>query len=133
MPTPAALMYERHTPMLVKVATLAAAGRPGSLPYLKLVVTLADVECALAALTRWERFATTFVKSLNATEHERLIQRCADMARKRGAVPRKVVARDIHIPKRQLDDIEAALIDRGTITAKGEDGIKVWRWAGGNG
>ena len=124
----AGTMYERLTPMLIKVAMLSAIGQPKMLKKRNLTVTLADVQSALIVVGRWERFAATFVENLSGSELERRAKSCLALVRKAGSIARWKVSRNTKSPKKMMDDIEATLKDRKQIKVSTGEGGVVWSW-----
>jgi hypothetical protein len=121
----AGLMFERHVAMLIKVTMHSAIGR-SDLQSQEIVATAADVAAAEIVLTRWATFATTFVGQLGESEHEGHIKRASALLEKYGSRDRRDLSRSLKFSKRQLDDIEATMKDRGLIRVEGS----TWWWQG---
>ena len=116
-------MFERHVGMLVKVALLSAIGACIRLPDV-LSVTAADVHAAEIVLERWATFAATFVNHLGESEHEGHIKRASALVEKYGKRSRRDLSQSLKLSKRQLDDLEATMKDRGLIQVEGT----TWVW-----
>jgi hypothetical protein len=127
-------LFARLPHMAVKVAMLAAVGRPAirnaalGLP-MRLRVTDEDVAVALAVVGRWRAFAERFVARIGRSAFERQLDAAARLVKKRGKVPRSVVAQNVHVQKRTLDDIQATLVDRAKIAVVTGPPV-VWVWLG---
>jgi hypothetical protein len=124
-------MLQRMNALTIKLAMLAAIGRPGAVESKELHVTPEDASWAVAVARRWVAYAVAFGKQVGETEFERLIDRAMRIVRKKKRVPRRVVAQNVHTAKRTMDDIEATLVDRGEIwvdrvEAKGKPTMVIW-------
>lgn len=109
-------MLQRLTPMAVKIGILAAAGRTDALGGDELTVTVEDATAAAQVAAVWRFDAVRFAERVGQNEFEKHVQRCLRFVQERGPVPRRAVARAMHLPKRLLDEVEATLLDRGLIT-----------------
>ena len=124
-------MLQRLNAMTVKLAMLAAAGRPEADSRDDLAITPADATAAVAIATRWRQYAEAFGERVGETALEQLIGRALKVVQAKRTVPRRVVAQLVHCTKKTLDDIEATLEDRGeiiveTVKAKSGPGTTVW-------
>jgi putative DNA primase/helicase len=108
-------MLQRLNALTVKLAMLAAAGRPDATDHDALIVTPNDAVAAVAVARRWRDYAIAFAERVGETEIERLLQRALQVVRVKGRVPRRVIAQLLHCTKRTMDEIEATLVDRGHI------------------
>lgn len=109
-------MLQRLTPMVVKVAMLAAAGAPDGTAHANLIVTPAHAAAAVIVGQRWKGYALNFAARVGETDFERTLERCLKVVRSRqGKVFRRVIAKVAHVDKRTLDLVEATLVDRGLI------------------
>ncbi len=108
-------MLQRLNALTIKLAMLAAVGRPGATESDALKVNPEDAQWAVAVARRWLTYAVTFGKQVGETEIERLIDRALRIVRRKKRVHRRVVAQNVHTTKRIMDDIEATLVDRGEI------------------
>ncbi len=124
-------MLQRLNAMAVKLAMLAAAGRPGGIVADDLIVTPGDAETALVVATRWRDYATAFGERVGETALEQLIGRALKVLQSSKRMPRRAVARAVHCSKKTMDEIESTLEDRGEITVEQADNKtgpagKVW-------
>jgi len=109
-------MLQRLNAITIKLAMLAAAGRPGATEREALEVGPEDAQWAVTVSRRWLAYAVAFGKQVGETEIERLIDRAMRVVRKKGRmVARKVIAQNVHCTKKTLDEIESTLVDRGEI------------------
>lgn len=111
-------MLQRLNAMTVKLAMLAAVGRPTAVDGDDLVIRPADAEAAVAIATRWRDYATTFGEKVGETALEQLITRALDVMRVKRRAPRRAVAQLVHCSKKVMDDIEGTLEDRGEIVVE---------------
>ena len=128
-------MVARLTPMAVKVALLAAAGRREILDGHTPPVTADDATAALGVLARWQADARAFAQQIG---HSRFFlsatsSAAAASSRRAGKVPRRVVAQIVHLDKKALDLVEATLVDRGCLTVHvdavpGCPARTTWEW-----
>ncbi len=135
LPETAKLMFQRLTPMAIKVAMLSAAGDPETLEGDVLRVTVSDAKQGIKVLRRWYGFAEAFAQRIGETAFERHVTRCSEIAQKAGGkgVGRRIIARATKLSKRLLDDVQATLVDRDLIIVmehKPETGrpATYWRW-----
>jgi hypothetical protein len=124
-------MLQRLNAMTVKLALLAAAGRPGAVDQDHLLVTPDDAKIAVQVATRWRDYAITFGERVGETALEQLIERALRVVQSKRRCARRDVAQLVHCTKKTLDDIEATLLDRGAIeveTVEGKSGpaARVW-------
>jgi hypothetical protein len=112
-------MLQRLNAMAVKLALLAAAGRPEAVNRDALLVTPHDAHAAVQIAERWRGYAEAFGARVGETAMETLIARALHVIRlKHGRCPRREVAQLVHCTKKTLDEIEATLLDRGAIDVK---------------
>ena len=109
-------MLQRLSAMTVKLAMLAAAGRPGATLEEALIVSPADAQAAVRVATRWRDYAVAFGERVGENHLEQLIGRALRVVQSKRRCPRREVAQLVHTNKKTLDEIEATLIDRGAIT-----------------
>jgi hypothetical protein len=109
-------LLQRLPPMAIKVSMLAAAGRVDAINYGYLPVTVNDAIAAVSVVSRWRDGAMRFAARVGENEFEREVQRCARLVKQRGTIPRRFVARNAHLSRRQLDEVKDTLVDRGLIT-----------------
>jgi hypothetical protein len=131
-PDRAAAMLQRLGAMTIKLAMLAAIGRPEAPDHDALVVSPQDAEIAVTVATRWKRYALAVADRVGENELERTIERCLSCARKRGPrVNRREVARAVHLAKDVLDKVQATLEDRGhiAVTVAKQSGPDSTTWA----
>jgi hypothetical protein len=126
-------MLQRLVPMALKVAMLAAAGRPETPALDDLEVRPADVDSALTVVQRWEGYALAFADRVGESRFERDLRRCTRVIEREGTVLRRVIARTVHLDKKLLDLVEATLADRGVIKvhvepAKSGPPTTSWEW-----
>jgi hypothetical protein len=129
-------MLQRLVPMALKLAMLAAAGRPTTAAFDQLEhleVDLDDVAAALAVIRRWESYALAFADRIGESRFERDLRRCVRVVEARGLVLRRVIARTVHLDKKMLDLVEATLADRGMVKVHVEPGksgpaTTSWEW-----
>ena len=117
-------MLQRLNAMTVKLAMLAAAGRPGAVDHDDLVVTPEDATAAVRIAERWRDYAITFGEKVGETAMEQLIARALTVVRAKKQCPRRVVAQLVHCTKKVMDDIESTLEDRGAIVVSAIEGEK---------
>ena len=122
-----ALMFQRLGHMVTKVAMLAALGSAPmqaglGLPFAQqprtLPVTVTDVGYAVQVVTRWQGYAASFVAQITESTFERQLQGALRLLMRRQQVTRSVVAQNVRVEKRALDQIEATLLDREQITVE---------------
>jgi hypothetical protein len=126
-------MLQRLNAMTVKLAMLAAAGRPDTGNHDALAITPADATSAVAIASRWRDYAVAFGERVGETALEQLISRALTVMQAKKQVPRRVVAKLVHCSKRTMDDIESTLEDRGEITVEhagrtSGPATRVWTW-----
>lgn len=127
-------MLQRLVPMALKVAMLAAAGRPGVPGSGALTVTPADARTALQVIERWEGYAMAFAERIGESRFERDLRRCVRVVEGRGRVLRRNIAKTVHLDKKTLDLVEATLVDRGVIKTHAEPAASgpstiIWEWS----
>jgi hypothetical protein len=111
-------MLQRLNAMTVKLAMLAAVGRPDAPDRDDLVIHPQDADAAVTIATRWRDYASTFGEKVGETALEQLITRALDIMRVKRRAPRRMVAQLVHCSKRVMDDIESTLEDRGHIVVE---------------
>lgn len=109
-------MLQRLNAMTVKLAMLAAVVQPGADEHADLVVTPADAHHAVAVARRWRDYAIPFGERVGENLLEQLIAKARHVIEAKKHCPRRVVAQLVHCAKRQMDEIEDTLVDRGVIT-----------------
>jgi len=124
-------MLQRLNAMTVKLAMLAAAGRPRADARDDLEVTPDDAQAAVTVATRWRDYATAFGERVGETALEQLIDRALKVLQAKQRMPRRAIARAVHCAKRVMDDVEATLEDRGDILVEQAEGThgpatRVW-------
>lgn len=128
-------MTVRMGVMARKVAMLAAAGRPlqdGALETPHLVVTMDDAEAAIKVVTRWIGYARAFEARTDESAFEVTVQKCVAII-KGQTLNRRVIAQRVHVPARELLEIEKTLQQREQIEvmtyqpATGRPSTS-WRW-----
>jgi hypothetical protein len=127
-------MLQRLVPMALKVAMLAASGRPSVYETEGLSVSLDDARAALHVIRRWEGYALAFAERIGESRFERDLRRCVRVVEGRGRVLRRVIAKTVHLDKRTLDLVEATLVDRGVIKTYAEPAASgpatvIWEWS----
>lgn len=127
-------MLQRLVPMALKVAMLAAAGRPSVHQGAGLSVTPEDARAALHVIARWEGYAQAFADRIGESRFERDLRRCVRVVEGRGRVLRRNIAKTVHLDKKTLDLIEATLVDRGVIKTHAEPAASgpatvIWEWS----
>ena len=127
-------MLQRLVPMALKVAMLAASGRPTAHEADELAVSLDDARAALHVIQRWEGYALAFSERVGESRFERELRRCVRVVEGRGRVPRRIIAKTVHLDKKTLDLVEATLVDRGvikTLTEPAPSGpaTVIWEWS----
>jgi hypothetical protein len=131
-------MLARLVPMAVKVAMLAAAGRPDATDRRDLDVSAADADAAITVARRWQAYATAFAQRIGESDFERIVRRVVRIVESRGRLPRTTIAQNTHVPKRVLDDVAATLMDRGLVKVtktpkRGAPPLEEWIWVKGEG
>jgi hypothetical protein len=127
-------MLQRLVPMALKVAMLAACGRPTVHQADGLLVGLEDARAALHVIQRWEGYALAFAERIGENRFERDLRRCVRVVEGRGRIPRRIIAKTVHLDKRTLDLVEATLVDRGVIKTQSEPAASgpatvIWEWS----
>ena len=112
--------------MLYKVASLNAAAR------LSGTVNAEDAASAVGVVTRWrdgaKRLAPILRHKATDMEFERKLELAREILREEGGVAhRSAIARKVQVTKRDMDAIQATLVDRGYIVYVVETGQ--WRMA----
>jgi len=137
-------MLHRLAPMALKVAMLLAAGHSTTPEREDLGVSIAEAEAAVTIATRWRADAGTFASRIGETEFERIVARCLRLFHAKASrttahatphVSRRVIAQQVHVAKRVLDDVEGTLQDRGEIhvsriEAPGRPTLTLWEIPG---
>src|SRR5439155_9807796 len=108
-------MLQRLTPMTVKLAMLAAAGRPETPNLFRLEVQERDADVACQIARRWQGYALAFADRIGETDFERRLQRCLRLVKAKARVARSVIARQAHVDRKMLDNIRDTLVDRAVI------------------
>lgn len=128
-------MLERTSAMVVKVAMLSAAGRAETCDDQALSVTMADAEAAVVIARRWREDAIAFAGRVGETAFEQGLNRaCEILNAKSGKATRRLLARHLHLKKKEMDDLQATLVDRGRITVtnlkrpRGGDATVLWQF-----
>src|SRR5262249_53889140 len=124
-------MLQRLNALAVKLAMLAAVGRPGTVDHDVVDVTPADADAAVKIATRWRDYAIAFASKVGDNALEQRIDRALQAARVKGRCARRDIARAVHCSKKEMDEVEATLEDRGEIlvesqAAKSGPPAKVW-------
>jgi hypothetical protein len=124
-------MLQRLNAMTVKLAMLAAVGRPGAVDRDHLVVTPEDAAIAVQVASRWRDYAIAFGERVGETALEQLMERALRVVQKRRQCSRREVAQLVHCTKKTMDEVEATLLDRGaievkTIESKSGPAARVW-------
>ena len=111
-------MTVRMGVMARKVAMLSAAGRKpafGDRAYTpSLVVTLEDAEAAIKVVTRWIGYAEAFEARTDESAFEVTVQKCVAIIEGR-TLNRRVIAQRVHVPAKELIEIEKTLEQREQI------------------
>ena len=131
-------MFRRLMPMVLKVAILSAVGAFRLTLGADIIVTAEDAGAAIKVVTRWTRFAGAFMERLSESKTEVLVRRASEFMRTRSRpnVPRRAVARRLHVDSRTFADVEKTLIDRELIkvtdvkehAAGPAGGTRCWIW-----
>ena len=109
-------MQQRLAAMAVKVAMLSAAGWEDALtPDLPLRVAVQDAETAVVVVQRWADDARAFAERVGETQFETKLTKCLRLVHQHQIIARNDIARAVHVPKREMDEIEGTLLDRDQI------------------
>jgi hypothetical protein len=111
-------MLQRLNAMAVKLAMLAAVGRPNASNSDHLIITPEDAIAAVRIATRWGEYAVAFGEKVGENAFEQKLDRALQVVRAKRTCPRRDVARLTHCTKKTMDDIEATLQDRGEIAVR---------------
>jgi len=119
-------MLRRLDAMVLKLGLLVAAGHADTPQRSTLTITLPDAEAAGQIAERFRRDALAFATRIGENEIDKHAGRArAFLARQAaGPVPRRDVARHLHLAKRLVDDVEATMEDRGVIVV--HRGERAW-------
>ncbi len=127
-------MTVRMGVMARKVAMLSAAGRPSEfeLENAPLVVTLDDADAAIRVVTRWIGYAEAFEARTDESAFEVTVQKCVAIIKGR-TLNRRVIAQRVHVPAKELLEIERTLEQREQIAVivnqpKTGRPSTSWRW-----
>lgn len=110
-------MTVRMGVMARKVAMLSAAGRPQldyALETQHVVVTLEDAEAAIRVVLRWVEYARAFEARTDESAFEVTVQKCVALIKGR-TLNRRVIAQRVHVPAKELLEIEKTLVQRDLI------------------
>ena len=126
-------MVRRMTDYALKASMLIAAGELDSHIAARISVDADHAQQALALCNKWIRWSEDFGNKLGYNPMESKIQNVLHLVRNKGFISRSDVSRTFHLTKREMDDIQATLLDRGEIEMakmKKANSIKpatVWR------
>jgi hypothetical protein len=129
-------MTVRAGVMARKVAMLSAAGQKATfaLENTPLTVTLGDAEAAIRVVTRWIGYAQKFEARTEESSFEVKVQKCLAIVKGR-TINRREVTQRVHVPAKELLEIEKTLEQRELIEViqrKPPTGrpSTTWRWVG---
>jgi hypothetical protein len=108
-------MVQRSGDLVLKLAMIIAAGRmdPAKLRWVK--ISSQDAKDAVEIAKRWSQWAKTFGETIGDDMMETNIKKMESLIMRRGRLSRSEVARNYHFKKRELDEIQMTLVDRGFI------------------
>jgi hypothetical protein len=126
-------MLQRLNAMTVKLAMLAAGGRPDATEQDDLPITPPDAVAAVAVATRWRDYAIAFGERVGETALEQKIDRARTILQAKKTAPRRVVAQLLHCSKKVMDEVEATMEDRGQLRVESVPGksgpdARMWVW-----
>ncbi len=110
-------IFRRLMPMVLKVATLSAVGSFRLTLGDAIIVTSEDAGAAIKVVTRWAQSAEAFMERLSESKVDVLVRRASEFMRTRKTpnVPRRLVARRLHVDSRVFADVEKTMLDRELI------------------
>ena len=132
------IMMERIGIMSFKLAMLIALGRQDLATMKGVNIGVADVHSAVAIADKWCDWGVNFAGSLYESEIEKHIRRASGWLNEYdGQIPRWQVAKKMRLSKRQLDEVQMTMLDRGLITLEerkvGDAGKPKLFWIGKGG
>ncbi len=110
-------MTVRMGVMARKVAMLSAAGRPQpeyALESQHVAVTVEDADAAVKVITRWIGYTEAFEARTDESAFEVTVQKCVVIIKGR-TLNRRVIAQRVHVPAKELLEIEKTLVQRDQI------------------
>lgn len=122
------IMAQRAVDMLLKISMLVRLGYgvpPKNVPVL---VTAADMEIAGSVVDRYIKGGIRMANHIDPSAHEEQVQKYLRKYGARREMPRRHIARGMHLSKREMDELQFTLIDRGLIALeeRGERFVLHW-------
>jgi hypothetical protein len=107
--------FERLSRSLLKLSVLLAAARQDIGDASTLPVDTIDINHAAYYITKWGRHTVDLLHNSGKSAGERLIEKVLGVIKKHGEVPRSYIMQSAHLTKRQMDEVQGTLEDRGLI------------------
>jgi len=116
-----AIMSERTGIMAIKISMLLAISRGRPEAMRRLVVEQEDAVSAVSIARKWKGWAEMFAGSLYESDVEKHVRRSEAIMVEHGpSVPRWRMAKRMRMSKRELDEVQMTMIDRGIISLSEE-------------
>jgi hypothetical protein len=111
--------YERQSRSLLKMSVLLGASRQEPQAS-TIAIEPKDVYGAAIYIERWAPHVIDMIQNAGKSTHERAYEKVLRLIRKEPGILRGVVMQYLHLTKREMDDIQHTLADRGTIIVRRE-------------
>ena len=116
-----AIMSERTGIMAFKIAMLIAINRGEPERKHRLIIEQEDAVSAVSIARKWKKWASMFAGSLYESDVEKHIRRAEAIMVEHGPkMARWQVAKRMRMSKRELDEVQMTMIDRGLLSLKEE-------------
>jgi hypothetical protein len=128
------VMVQRLTDYALKAAILIAVGEIDLKVASRVDVEAEHAKQAVELCNKWMGWAEKFGGEIGHSPLESKIQKAAEFVENRGLVLRSDICRLLHLTKREADDIQNTLLDRGLIVVgkirkkNSRKSAVVWKW-----
>lgn len=111
-----AIMSERTGVMAIKIAMLLAISRGDPARKHRLIIEVEDAVGAVSVARKWKGWAEKFAGSLYESDVEKHVRRAESLMVEHGpSYARYKIAKRMRMSKRELDEVQMTMIDRGII------------------
>lgn len=114
--------FERLSRSCLKMATLLAAARQEPNSDQEITCESHDVINAAAYIQQWGRYSIDLMYNAGKSDSIRALERVRDYVSEHPGVGRAEILRRFHLRKREMDDIQETLLDRGEIRKSRKNG-----------
>jgi hypothetical protein len=110
------IMSERTGIMAFKIAMLISMSRGEPDTKRTLVIEQEDAVSAVSIARKWKDWAIMFAGSLYESDVEKHVRRASAIMQELGPqYPRRMIAKRMRMSKRELDEVQMTMVDRGLV------------------